>query len=64
MDAGRAVRISTTQMKSNRARSRAVFLSTTETLAVLRVARERCVRDWAMVSWLIGTGCEQAKSVT
>jgi integrase len=47
MDAGEAVRISTPQMKSNRAR--AVFLSPTETLAVLRAARERCVRDWTMV---------------
>jgi type 1 fimbriae regulatory protein FimB len=40
---------STGQLESQKSRGRSVFLSPDETLLVLRAAKERYVRDWAMI---------------
>src|SRR3984957_395996 len=40
---------STHHPKSRKSRTRGVFLSPDETLLVLRAARERSIRDWAMI---------------
>jgi hypothetical protein len=50
-------------ISSNTNRSTMTFLSPDEVLAVLKAARQRSVRDWAMILMALGTAYEPAKFV-
>ncbi len=49
MQAANVIQLPTHRAKPRKSRTRAVFLSPEETLAVIRTAKERSVRDWAMI---------------
>ena len=49
MDPVNSIHVGTHRARPKKTRARAVFLSPEETLAVLQEAKERGVRDWAMI---------------